>query len=236
MDSMRGGAELLGDMFRPLAMTARQRIEKIHFWKPAPELEEKIVAHALGLQSCPFWASGRRDATFRGAAARRMIGVRSARQPVASSWQEGIDAAGGAFDPSDVQDTRNRAVASVVRRPGQSKFRDKLLRVYSARCAISDCTVLEVLEGAHIHPHLGAETDAVTNAILLRCDLHKLLDYGLLAVDEETHEVLLARSLRGSCYEELAGKHLRLPRRKEHWPSAAALAWHRKRCRLVRAS
>ena len=43
-----------------------------------------------------------------------------------------------AFDPINIEDARNRVVASIVRRRGQAAFRKKLLEAYG-ECAITGC-------------------------------------------------------------------------------------------------
>ena len=50
----------------------------------------------------------------------------------------------------DSVDERQRTVASVVRRIGQTQFRGALIEAYDGKCAISGCTVEAALEAAHI--------------------------------------------------------------------------------------
>ena len=97
---------------------------------------------------------------------------------------------------------------------------------------MSGCSVLDVLEAAHIYPYRGPDTNKVDNGLLLRADLHTLFDCGLLAIEPTTLSILVAPTLRGSEYERLHGRALRLTVRPDMRPSAAALAMHRATGRL----
>jgi putative restriction endonuclease len=138
----------------------------------------------------------------------------------------------GVFDPNDVEDARERDLASIVRRRGQARFRAKLLQVYSGRCAITGCNVEEALEAAHVTPYLGTQTNTVQNRILLRADLHTLWDLGLIAVTETNCRLMIATSLEGTSYGYLNGQPVNLPTAPHLAPSATALRQHREWARL----
>jgi len=139
------------------------------------------------------------------------------------------DAASEAFSPNGVIDGRQRAMASIVRRRGQPEFRRKLIKLYSGRCAISGCEVVEVLEAAHIVPYRGPATNDPSNGLLLRADLHTLFDLGMLAIDPSAMTVLISPRLGQTSYEDLAGKPIRLPQGTSgQQPSVEALEQHRK--------
>lgn len=89
-----------------------------------------------------------------------------------------------------------------------------------------------MLEAAHIYPYRGPETNKVVNGLLLRSDLHTLLDCGLIAVDPETMQVLVAAALRDSEYGTFAGRCLRPPEHSDQRPSNDALRLHREAARL----
>lgn len=133
-----------------------------------------------------------------------------------------------AFDPTDQKDARERTIAAIVRRQGQSAFRSCLLELYQERCAISGCDVSCVLEAAHIVPYKGAHTNHPTNGLLLRADLHTLFDLGLLAVVAASMTIVVAHQLQGTYCQEFAGKLLTLPADKAGRPSPLALDQHRK--------
>jgi hypothetical protein len=143
------------------------------------------------------------------------------RSPIAASAPEPEP-----FLPGSAGDAAQRVLASIVRRRGQPAFRSALLQAYDFRCALTDCTVLEVLEAAHIVPYRGAATNHVQNGILLRADLHTLFDLKLLDFDDRWR-VRLEPSLKRSWYAELDGKPLRLPKEKSCRPSLEALAVRR---------
>lgn len=127
------------------------------------------------------------------------------------------------FDPTGVEDARERISRSITKRRGQKPFRDALIAAYKERCAITGCSVIAVLEAAHIYPYLGPDTNKVTNGLLLRSDVHTLFDCGLLAVDSVTMTVLVARQLSDSEYGALHGRKLFVPEDPAQQPSTEAL-------------
>lgn len=115
-------------------------------------------------------------------------------------------------DPRSITDACNRVIQEIKARRGQQQFRDELIRIYGGRCAITGCDVLAVLEAAHITPYRADVTNVVYNGLLLRTDLHTLLDCGLLAVEPKTRTVCLAPSIRNAPdYRALHGQPLRDP-------------------------
>lgn len=174
--------------------------------KPAVRYE------VLGLATVTAWEGG--FFTLRGPAA--LLGT-------GASAAAAAEAAAETFDPTSLEDAREKTVAAITRRRGQPAFRAALLRAYRGRCAISGCAVEGVLEAAHIVPYLGPKTNAVSNGLLLRSDLHTLFDLGLLWVDPERFTVEIAESLEGSSYRQLRGRALRLPSAAADRPSPAAL-------------
>ncbi|MCA9058976.1 MAG: hypothetical protein KDA85_10770, partial [Planctomycetaceae bacterium] len=52
-------------------------------------------------------------------------------------------------------DRRQKILATINQRRGQKKFRNSLVRRYGARCAISGCTLMEIVEAAHLWPYRG---------------------------------------------------------------------------------
>ena len=132
----------------------------------------------------------------------------------------------GAFDPTDLIDARRRTLASIVRRQGQRSFRKALLKAYEGRCAVTGCTIEALLEAAHIVPYKGAETNVVSNGLLLRADIHTLFDLGLLWVNPSSLIVELADSLKNSEYGLLNQKPLSPPLTVSDGPSVQALQSH----------
>ncbi len=128
-----------------------------------------------------------------------------------------------AFDPTGIEDARERVLSSIVRRRGQSIFRNALLAAYQCRCAVTGCAVEAVLEAAHIIPYKGVQTNHVGNGLLLRGDWHTLFDLRLVTVDADTMLLLVSPNLAGTGYDELHGQPLRLPNDPSNWPSKEAL-------------
>jgi Rad3-related DNA helicase len=97
-------------------------------------------------------------------------------------------------------------------RTAQEKFREELISHYGGRCVISGCAILEVLEAAH-RPGRSwkAGHNRAEDGILLRSDLHKLLDGGLLSIEGGIVRVdaSVARD-----YGQYDGKRLPVPTRR----------------------
>jgi len=132
----------------------------------------------------------------------------------------------GEFSPDDVIDARKRTLASIVRRQGQGAFRRTLLKAYSSQCAVTGCRIEALLEAAHIVPYLGADTNVVSNGLLLRADIHTLFDLGLLWVDPDSLRVGMTDNLKVSEYGSLVQKPLLLPSILSDRPSIKALQSH----------
>lgn len=126
------------------------------------------------------------------------------------------------FDPSNVEDAKEKISQSIVIRRGQSTFRKNLIEAYRGKCAVTGTNVLETLEVAHIFPYNGIKTNHVTNGLLLRADIHTLFDLGLLGVNKD-YVVVVSSSLNGSDYAKYHGKKIRLPKEKHDCPSIGAL-------------
>jgi hypothetical protein len=115
-----------------------------------------------------------------------------------------------AYDPENVSDGRNRITRTITQRRGQKTLRDKLLDAYGRQCSITGCGIVDVLEAAHITPYLGPDTNHVANGLLLRADLHTLLDCRLIAIEPATLRVMLAPIVRKAPdYWDLHGQRLR---------------------------
>lgn len=152
--------------------------------------------------------------------------IRANSSTLTSPFIEAKLQAAGEFDPQNVVDARTKVLASIVRRKGQSKFRSALLRAYDRRCAVTGCEIEALLEAAHIVPYQGADTNVVSNGLLLRADIHTLFDLGLCWIDPSRLVIKLAEGLEGSEYEALRDQPIRLPDDVFDRPSAEALRWH----------
>jgi putative restriction endonuclease len=133
----------------------------------------------------------------------------------------------GGFDPCNIEDARSRALAAIVQRQGQPRFRGELLGAYGGACAITKCNLEEVLEAAHIYPFKGHLTNTVQNGLLLRADIHTLFDRGLIAIDTSDWTILVDRKLSQTEYGALNGQPLSLPAQNQFRPNKNALDFHK---------
>jgi hypothetical protein len=115
------------------------------------------------------------------------------------------------FSPSSLKDERERKLREIVQRRGQLDFRKKLIAAYSGQCAVTGCDAEAALEAAHIVPYTGPQSNHVTNGVLLRADIHTLLDLDLIGIDPESMEISVAVELQATVYAELHGRKLSLP-------------------------
>lgn len=145
------------------------------------------------------------------------------RRYVADSSDEAIN--GSALLPLSLEDARRRIERAIVARQGANTFRTAVMIAFGGRCAVTGYDVSDGLEAAHIVPYRGVHTNAVTNGLLLRADLHTLFDRELIKVDADTFEVSVAPELRASSIGELHGRKLRLPDQPERWRDAFQLRY-----------
>jgi len=84
-----------------------------------------------------------------------------------------------------------RRTAVVEVRTAQGAFRRRMFERWGGRCVVTGCDVVEMLEAAHAGAQGGWRTNH-TDGWLLRADLHRALDAGLLELCTETGRVLRA--------------------------------------------
>jgi predicted restriction endonuclease len=130
------------------------------------------------------------------------------------------------FDPKNVTDGRQRVMAAILQRLGQRAFRRKLLVAYETQCAVTRCTTVWVLEAAHITPYRGIKTNAVSNGLLLRADIHTLFDLALISIEPIRMKIHVSSLLSKSQYAAFDGKIPTLPNKASVQPSMAALEEH----------
>jgi hypothetical protein len=130
------------------------------------------------------------------------------------------------FDPKNIADGRRHILTAVVQRLGQQGFRRKLLTAYAMQCAVTRCRTIWVLEAAHITPYRGIKTNAVSNGLLLRADIHTLFDLALISIEPTRMKICVSSLLAKSQYADLDGKNPALPSKPSVHPSMAALEEH----------
>ena len=118
----------------------------------------------------------------------------------------------------------------VAPRLGQGTFRVTVTDAYNRSCAATDEHSLPVLEAAHIRSYAKEGPHDVRNGILLRADLHRLLDKGYITITSDLNlEVsprLRADYSNGRSYYPLHGKELRLPSSQYEQPAIEFVEWH----------
>ncbi|MFZ9737583.1 MAG: pentapeptide repeat-containing protein [Prochlorotrichaceae cyanobacterium] len=146
-------------------------------------------------------------------------------------WQDLLnDGLSRAFQFNTPEEAQGRLNRSLLLRKGAPQMRVKLLQAYDRRCAMSRCTVEEVLEAAYIVPYLGDRTNDPANLMLLRSDLHVLFDLHLLAIDPSDLTIRLAPWMKDTYYSILEGRSLHLPHSEDMRPDPDLLKQHWETC------
>ena len=116
-------------------------------------------------------------------------------------------------------------------RLGQAAFRILVTDAYNRKCSISGEKTLPVLESAHIKPYAKSGPHYISNALLLRSDLHKLFDSGYITVTTNLKVEVSGRIKEefenGREYYRFHGNEiLNLPSRLIDRPERRFIEWH----------
>lgn len=116
-------------------------------------------------------------------------------------------------------------------RLGQGAFRVLVTDAYNRKCAISGERTLPVLEAAHIKPYAKSGRHLVSNALLLRSDIHKLFDTGYLTITSnlkvEVSKRIKEEFENGKEYYRFHGGDLyNLPTNSINKPEKEFVEWH----------
>jgi putative restriction endonuclease len=114
---------------------------------------------------------------------------------------------------------------------GQGAFRVLVTDAYQRRCAVTGERTLPVLQAAHIKPYGESGPHRVDNGILLRADLHILLERGYMTLTEalqiEVSHRIKEDFENGKAYYALQGKNLEVvPASAIERPSREFIHWH----------
>jgi len=129
---------------------------------------------------------------------------------------------------------RDRYGPEITYRPrlGQGGFRVIVTDAYERRCAVTQERVLPALEAAHIKPYADSGPHDIGNGILLRSDIHHLLDSGYVTISSDYHFEVSKRIKEdfdnGEEYNKLHGNKILLPSRQIDYPSQDFIKWHNK--------
>ncbi|MBS4104248.1 HNH endonuclease [Tsukamurella paurometabola] len=145
-------------------------------------------------------------------------------------FEDGIDLSipGGASGApiSESDEEARRTVLRAIRRSGQQRFANNVRTKFGDVCVISGCAVHETLEAAHIVEYRTRAINSDWNGILLRADLHRLFDAGLLGIDEHDR-IVLDISLRDTNYRKYHRRKLVIPKSARHPRRKVAFASRR---------
>lgn len=100
------------------------------------------------------------------------------------------------------------ALRGIRSRRGRTNLREKLRRIYGNKCAVTGSPVADLLEAAYLVPYPTGNVHDPSNAVLVRSDIHTLMDLHLLGIDPATLKLHIAPSLEGTTYAQLAGRTL----------------------------
>jgi putative restriction endonuclease len=113
---------------------------------------------------------------------------------------------------------------------GQGAFRVIVTDAYRRRCAVTQERVLPALEAAHIKPYAESGPHDLGNGILLRSDIHHLLDHGYVTISPDYHfevsKCIKEDFDNGEEYNKLHGSNLYLPTNKIEYPNQEFINWH----------
>jgi len=153
----------------------------------------------------------------------------------AARYPEAIPPGAGASPHAGGSEERFGSPYLVKPRLGQGGFRMAVTDAYGRSCAISTEHSLPVLDAAHIRPFAEGGEHEVRNGILLRADIHRLFDQGLVAVTPEYRFVVSGRLMadyrNGRAYYELQRQveesgGIQLPKDPALRPDRELLRWH----------
>lgn len=118
----------------------------------------------------------------------------------------------------------------VTPRLGQGIFRVAVIDAYSRACAVTGEHSLPALEAAHVMPFACDGPHEVTNGILLRADLHRLLDRGYVTITRDWRFQVSSRLKQdfdnGRSYYPLHGRTVELPAQADDRPATTYVEWH----------
>lgn len=83
-----------------------------------------------------------------------------------------------------ISDVERKRVQHTPSRPHQAQFRKAVLQACE-RCVITNVTMPEVLEAAHIKPYKYHGEDTIANGFAMRLDIHMLFDTGHLRISPD---------------------------------------------------
>lgn len=107
---------------------------------------------------------------------------------------------------------------TVRARLGQSAFRKKLLGQHGSVCAFTGNAPAQVLEAAHLYSYADLGVHHEHGGLLMRRDLHRLFDEGMLGIDPDTRTIVVATDLEEfPQYRSLSGEPIHAALNSAHF-------------------
>ncbi len=118
----------------------------------------------------------------------------------------------------------------VLPRLGQGSFRVLVTDAYQRKCAVTQERTLPALEAGHIKPFSESGPHKVSNGVLLRSDIHRLLDAGYVTITPD-YRLEVSRRIReefenGRDYYAMNGLPVHVPIRNDFRPAREFITWH----------
>ncbi|MEU0020523.1 HNH endonuclease signature motif containing protein [Streptomyces rochei] len=142
-------------------------------------------------------------------------------------WERLRDAITATGTPTtvDIADSAQRAITgghkrvSVRARVGQTAFRLRLLKAQGESCAFTGPAPAAALEAAHLYSYAATGEHHTSGGLLLRRDIHRLFDLGLITVrpDEGTLDVA-GQLAQYPLYAQIHGTRPTVQLRPQHRP------------------
>jgi len=121
--------------------------------------------------------------------------------------------------------TGGHKLATVSIRVGQGAFRKSVLEKFSSVCAFTGLNHEAALEAAHLYRYSEHGTHHNNGGLLMRRDVHRLFDLGLIAVDYSTKTIDIHPELSPATeYKALHKQPLKVKISAAHW-AWLALHW-----------
>jgi hypothetical protein len=120
---------------------------------------------------------------------------------------------------------RLKRITEQARRPGQGAFSEMIRRNYRSKCAVTECVTSAALQAAHIRIQPGLDDNGSANGVLLRADIHALLDGLLITFTEDGTGLEVSPELADQSYAFLRAAVVARP--DQGSPSAENIRQHR---------
>ncbi len=131
------------------------------------------------------------------------------------------------FELCDERMVKPRFLKYLHIRDSQAKFRKKLLDVYGNVCAVTGDQPSEVLDAAHIQPYINISSNHVQNGLILRADIHRLFDKGMISITDDLCIIVSRFFLSSNSEYEKYHQRPLIIKNDVVRPSREALKYHR---------